>query len=59
MELFLIGPFKPFISQSVLRTEKMRISHRLRDEGFERKKFLRFLNVKIWVENNGFPITRE
>ncbi len=51
MELFLIGPFKPFISQSVLRTEKMwtdkmSISLRLRDEGFEGKKFFALLNRK-------------
>jgi hypothetical protein len=46
MELFLIGPFKPFISQSVLRTDKMSISHRLRDEGFERKKFFALLKRK-------------
>jgi hypothetical protein len=46
MELFLIGPFKTFISQSVLWTEKMSISLRLRDEGFEGKKFFALLNRK-------------
>ena len=46
MELFLIGPFKTFISQSVLWTEKMSISHRLRDESFEGKKFFALLNRK-------------